>query len=560
MHPSHHGQQHLRHNTHWIFDLSSGYGISYIILVILAIIYFIIMFILTIRAFYSKSSQGHKINNPIRIISTIQCISYLLSYLFIGIIFCFPINSKYYIIFFIIYCSLFSIGHLSFYIFMLLRVYYSFVDTKFHGSIYTISVKMIYCHCFILFIDVILYICIYYLWYTTEYINIFIVLSIIAGIFLLFSIFHFIYTFNSKLLLFTINLSNPTQQPPPPPINTQSTNTTTINTTNIDIILNNNNSNNNQRERNQSSFSQKQRALIEAITKQTLLSCFTLFIIIFLIIISIILYCIHRYSNISIFDKTETITNIFRWFLLIERCTEITSIYLSFIMNDNLYKCLCKKCHKSFQHQCHQLATKKIIKNLLIKQSLNGSSSNYTFNQQNANNNNSDLIIIPQNNPNMKETLKSNSSIELQTKNNKEMIINNHHIMNNNNNNNNNNDENKNNEDSFLNPADLPTTDDEVDEIKDNYDDDDEDDDNIGNLPQINQMTTNTDKKRNSGTTTTTTTTTSISINHTETPSTQQILLMRNMINHSQNESDSTLTATTFNGINTPQKSITKED
>ena len=202
------------------------------------------MSILTIRQlFFIKN----KVNNPIRIVSTIHCLSYLSSYFFIGLQFFMPIK---YIIFFIIYSVLFSIGHLSFYIFMLLRVYYSFVDTKFHGSIYTISVKMIYCHCFILLIDVILYGFIWYFWSTTwyseQYIPILIILSIIAAVLLLFSIFHFIYTFNSKLLLFTINLSNPTPTPTTAP---SSNATATIANVTVDSVESCG------RDRNESAFS-----------------------------------------------------------------------------------------------------------------------------------------------------------------------------------------------------------------------------------------------------------------------------------------------------------------
>ena len=479
----------VAHATHWIFDdYDTSYVYSYIVLLASANIYFPTMLILIIRQLFCIKNQ---VNNPIRIVSTIHCISYLLSYFFIGLQFFIPIDD--YTIFFIIYSVLFSFGHLSFYIFMLLRVYYSFVDTKFHGSIYTISVKMIYCHCFILLIDIVLYGFIWYFWSTTwtstKNVSKFIYLSITAGAFLLFSIFHFIYTFNSKLLLFTINLSNPTPTDTPSFPNMSS----------FDgggIIG---------RDRNSSNFSNKQERLLNAITKQTLLSCYSLFIIILLIILSIILFIIHKYANnsMSILSKTETITNIFRWFLLIERCTEITSIFLSMSMNmnDNLYQCLCKKCHSSFKNQCNSFAQKKIIKQLLNKQNLSGSSSRFPPNSTIAND-----LGLPTNNPSIGGggdaiKIKSNSEIELQTTK--------HHDMNMNK---------KQNEDSItmntvntINESDLRHHD-----INDTATDDGDDghnylkreqEDSIAKLPKISTTNnTNTSIKRRSGTTTATAT------------------------------------------------------
>eukprot|EP00484_Ammonia_sp_Unknown_P024871 CAMPEP_0197037390 /NCGR_PEP_ID=MMETSP1384-20130603/14615_1 /TAXON_ID=29189 /ORGANISM="Ammonia sp." /LENGTH=494 /DNA_ID=CAMNT_0042467687 /DNA_START=25 /DNA_END=1509 /DNA_ORIENTATION=+ len=392
-------------NVHWIFDLHNDNGISYIMLVTFANIYFALMSIFTIRGLWVGEN---KVNLAIRIISTIHCTSYLSSYLFIALMFFVPIH--FYLIFFIIYSTLFSIGHLSFYAFMLLRVYYSFVDTKWNG-LWTLSVKMIYCHCFILFIDFCIYVLIWICWFSlyrsTNYLTLFVVLSIAAATLLLFSIFHFIYTFNTKLLTFTINLTQ------------YSSSTRTSRTSSLQAIDSNTTLSVTGRSGSTSSisFSQKQSAFFYVIAKQTLLSCYSLCMIIVLILLSIAIFVVHRYAPIhSALSNSETVTDIFRWFLLIERCTEISSIYLSMSMttNDNLYLCLCKKCHQSLTAKCRNLAEKRIARNNDNK--LDETNSNEPEN--NAANKPAHRPLdndIPRSNPNMKDAIKSWSSVELQT-------------------------------------------------------------------------------------------------------------------------------------------------
>eukprot|EP01083_Nonionella_stella_P011205 31856_1 len=322
-------QVHSFHNTHWIFSLQSSYGIYYLLLATVGVVYFFSMCILTIHTLWCKEN---KVNSPIRIISTIHSISYMSSYGLCASMFVLSSHDHYspmyYNAFYITHSIAFTFGHLSFYVFMLLRVYYSFVDKNFHESMYMVSVRMMYCHCAILLMDLTLFVCIWYFWYTTwytaKYVVIFVVLSIMAGICLLFSILHFIYTFNSKLLLLTIHLD------------CDSSTRTGANEL----------------------FNKKQLSLINAITKQSLLSCYSLCIIISLMLLGTILFILHKSINIP--SKTETICAIFRCFLFVERFTEELSIYLSFVMNDKIYQILCKKCHQSFQNQCHLLAKKRI--------------------------------------------------------------------------------------------------------------------------------------------------------------------------------------------------------
>merc|ERR1712228_870042 len=113
--------------------------------------------------------------------------------------------------------------------------------------------------------------------------------------------------------------------------------------------------------RKDSSFNIKQQQLMNAVTKQSLLACYSLLMIIALMLIGIVLYILHIFTSIP--SKTETMTEWMRWFLLIERMTEVTSIHLSFVMNDKIYQIVCKKCHNFFQNQCHKLAEKQIVEN-----------------------------------------------------------------------------------------------------------------------------------------------------------------------------------------------------
>eukprot|EP01084_Bolivina_argentea_P119811 212403_1 len=211
--------------------------------------------------------------------------------------------------------SLFNVAYIAMYLFVFLRLYFGFRNSR-----YAVSNKLIFGHIFLInIVEVIFAIQAIFHYADAHPYNI--LAASAAAILVVVGLLHLEYVFNQKLNLLIVSARR---------------NTVTD---------------------ENDGLSQKQLKLIPLIVKQTVISAFicgiiTLFVIINAIIGSIIL-AMDADEMLPVFAEIE------RWILVIVEIVVSTCIFLSFKANRVWYEAICKHCHNNVYYWCKSRAAKE---------------------------------------------------------------------------------------------------------------------------------------------------------------------------------------------------------
>lgn len=103
-------------------------------------------------------------------------------------------------------------------------------------------------------------------------------------------------------------------------------------------------------------MNKNQIEFVQIIAKHTILISFAIFILLFIVICIFLSIIFAEYLSWSL-----VLFNIQRYFIIFERYTEVTIVYLGFHQAHNVYLCLCKCCHLYCNKVCMAVAEEKIL-------------------------------------------------------------------------------------------------------------------------------------------------------------------------------------------------------
>ena len=292
--------------------------------------------ILTINKLYcTPANELLSIHLPLKLFAIGEMICYLLSYIFALLtVDIFQIGPVFHQIFYGLFVFWLIIGLICSYLFLVYRFYYTFID-----SIFAMKKRTVYCHAFVVIsIPTYLVFALYF-----YYIQLFtlLIISVIFGLGITCIAYSsLIYGFNHNL--FKLVLKHRQEA---------SSTTTTMSNCNGDTSRDRPSLTNHKSE--SSSLNTHQIFMIEQITKQTLLGSLHVGCILILVLICVLFYTMTRHDVdlLQPFNETESQSMdlwfliIFSWSVTITIMTGVICVYLGFVFNADVYRCVCGQCH-----------------------------------------------------------------------------------------------------------------------------------------------------------------------------------------------------------------------